>query len=358
MIIGLAIPSLNSGGAERVICSLANHWADEGHEIHIFKFTSGEAFFDLDNKIEVHTIETNTDSGIIGKLKNLQLTLKQYKLALKSAKIEQLISFMTIVNIYSIMAARKLKIPVVISERNNLYNTPISFPWNKLRQRLFKKANAIVLQTTDSEKCFKDLSIPLPDNKTVIANPLAPNYIRKINLNEKSKKIIHAGRFDQYKQQDLFIEAIAKLDLKDWNVELVGDGPNRAKVEALMLEKGLQDQVSFLGKRQDLDHLFKTASIFVMTSNSEGFPNVLCEAMASACAPISFDCQFGPKDIINTNNGLLIEVNHLEELSKAIQFLMDNDNKRRALAQEALDIQEDLNLNIIADQWMKLFQSI
>ena len=108
------------------------------------------------------------------------------------------------------------------------------------------------------------------------------------------------------------------------------------------------------GISSDVELHYKKASIFVLSSRGEGFPNVLCEAMGYGCPSISFDCLTGPSDIIKHNeNGLLIQAEDVNALSDSIQNLMCNQNKRKLLSSNAFKISENLDIEKISNKWLE-----
>ncbi|MDG1516495.1 MAG: glycosyltransferase [Flavobacteriales bacterium] len=358
MIIGLAIPSLNSGGAERVITTLANYWANKNKEVHLFVFNDSDSFYALHPSIKIHCFTQTPSKNPIARITNILKPVKGYKMTLKEVKPSVVISFLTIVNIFSLKACTDLNIPVIISERNNVLDSPQKFHWNYLRKTNYKKASAIVLQTKRSLKCFSQLSIKLPKNQRVIFNPLSEEYQQEVNLLRKEELIISIGRFDDYKQQDVLLKALSTIDLKNWKVIFVGEGKNLETVKQLSKDLNLEDKVSFLGKRKDVVKLLERASIFTLTSKSEGFPNALCEALSQGCACISFDCEFGPDEIINKENGILVEAQNTGELAEAIDQLIVSDEKRVELSLNGMEIKENLSVEKIVAKWEDVIESV
>jgi GalNAc-alpha-(1->4)-GalNAc-alpha-(1->3)-diNAcBac-PP-undecaprenol alpha-1,4-N-acetyl-D-galactosaminyltransferase len=358
MIIGLAIPSLNSGGAERVITTLANYWANKNKEVHLFVFSNSDSFYKLHPSIKIHCFEQIPSKNPIAKFTNILKPVKSYKTTLMEVKPSVVISFMTIVNIFSIKACTDLNIPVIISERNNVVDTPQKFHWNFLRKANYKKASAIVLQTKRSLSCFSQLNIKLPTIQQVIFNPLSEECQQEVNLVGKEDLIISIGRFDDHKQQDLLLKALSTIDLKNWKVILVGEGKNLETVKQLSRDLNLENKVSFLGKRKDVASLLEKASIFTLTSKSEGFPNALCEALAKGCACVSFDCEFGPGEIINKENGILVEAQNIEKLAEAINKLIVSAEKRVELSSNGMKIKEDLSVEKVIAKWENVIESV
>ena len=134
-------------------------------------------------------------------------------------------------------------------------------------------------------------------------------------------------------------------DLKEVNNDL----------EEIVKKFNLEDRVTLLGFVEDMEYVYRKASIYVLSSIREGFPGGLCEAMGYGCTSIAFNCPTGPKEIIdNDKNGILVEANNINELSNQIQILIDDDEKRYSLSIEAQKITSWLEMKAISEQWIDL----
>ena len=124
-------------------------------------------------------------------------------------------------------------------------------------------------------------------------------------------------------------------------------------------ELGLNDNIVLLGGVKDLAPLYQSVKIFVLTSQYEGFPNALCEAMANGCACISYDCATGPAEIITTEkNGLLIEQQNESAFATALSALMNDEEKIQRFSAAATGIRDMLDENTIMKQWETLIDEL
>jgi GalNAc-alpha-(1->4)-GalNAc-alpha-(1->3)-diNAcBac-PP-undecaprenol alpha-1,4-N-acetyl-D-galactosaminyltransferase len=137
-------------------------------------------------------------------------------------------------------------------------------------------------------------------------------------------------------QKDLIL-AFAGIESRDrWALEFVGDGPDRQVLGDLCERLDLQDSVTFLGQRCDVEELLQDSAIFAFTSLTEGFPNALAEAMAAGCACISYDCPTGPSELINHGaSGFLVEAGDESEYSRLLQRLVDEPDLRAQFSSNA-----------------------
>ena len=127
------------------------------------------------------------------------------------------------------------------------------------------------------------------------------------------------------------------------------------KLKNLALQLGVQDRVILPGRVGNVADWYLAADLFVMTSETEGFPNALIEALAHGVAAISYDCLTGPREIINHGiNGILVETNDQIDLENQIRELVKNDQKRKDMATAGKNIKETLAINSIMARWDKV----
>jgi glycosyltransferase involved in cell wall biosynthesis len=140
---------------------------------------------------------------------------------------------------------------------------------------------------------------------------------------------------------------------KSWTLHIIGDGPDRQKLENEALLLGLNGRVKFYGHLKEFGNIIGESEIFVLPSLYEGFPNALIEAMSVPLPCISSDCVAGPADIINNGmNGILVEPGNVEALALAINQLIEHPELRQRLAQEAFKIRDTLAFDRIAKQYL------
>ena len=172
---------------------------------------------------------------------------------------------------------------------------------------LHKRVNGIIAQTSYAADFYrKAYSCPIE---------IIPNFLREIKeyKHEQINQIISVGRCSSEKGQHYLIEAFSKINNTTWQLAIVGDGPCLKELKALAIKLGIYDRVIFTGFREDVDFYLSQSKIFALTSLIEGFPNALIEAMATPLAPVSFNCNAGPSEIIeHGKNGFLVEVGNIE----------------------------------------------
>jgi glycosyltransferase involved in cell wall biosynthesis len=200
---------------------------------------------------------------------------------------------------------------------------------------------------------------PSLKNIKIIPNPLPFYPENSSSLN--NKKVLIVGKQSYQKGQDLLIQAwkIVMEKHSDWVLEIVGKVDESMGLKQQVSKLGLIEQVHFFEPEKNIEQKYSNTSIYVMSSRYEGFGMVLIEAMAFGVPCISFNCNYGPSDIIDPNkNGLLIPNGDVNSFALAIIELIENPQKRSALGFQAkIDAQKYLPEKIVK-QWDELFQLI
>ena len=154
------------------------------------------------------------------------------------------------------------------------------------------------------------------------------------------KRVIAVGRLDYQKGFDRLVKAweIVCRDeqLKDWRLDIFGQGEWRAMLQSMIDERDMQDRICLNEPTERIFDEYRESSIIVMSSNYEGFGMVLVEAMSCGVPAISFDCVCGPKDIINHgDNGMIVKNDDIEGLAEAMKMMMCDDNARKRMGENA-----------------------
>ena len=352
MRIALIISSLGCGGAERVLCSIANYWARKNYKIAILTLDNSAPFYLLEENVELEPLSLlkNSDSAFSAIANNIA-RIKVIKKKLIEIDPDIVISFMTETNVISTIACRIIAKPIIISERI-CYDFLKSRAWTFLRKLVYGFSNALILQTRYDKEKYNHLS-----NTFVINNPLSLKEIRPNAKREKN--ILAVGRLDRAKGFDRLIRVFSRLEHTDWKLTIIGEGSERNSLEKLMCGLSSEDKIRMPGKTKEIEQWYQKASIFVLSSRVEGFPNVLCEAMAYGCACVSFDCISGPNEIITDNvDGYLVKNGDMNALAEKLRFLINHPAERRRIGNEAVKIRERLNIDSIMSEWDKVIKRI
>lgn len=353
--ITFIISSLSGGGAERVATNLANYFCHFGFNVHIlysFVYEQRPAYA-LDKRVTIiplpEEIKCETQSYWEGKL-NIIRIIRHLRKTINHLNPDIIVSFMAKTNIFAILATVGSGVSLVISERV-CHDFLVERTWRVLRRMLYPFADGlVVLSRYDYEK-YKYVK-----NKRIIFNPLVLKSAETQFNTGRDRIILAVGRLDKQKGFDLLLKAASQIDLTGWKVIILGDGQERENLASEVSKLNLSKKVIFAGWASNVEDYYKKASVFVLSSRHEGFPNALAEAMAYGCACVAFDCKTGPSDIIRPDvNGLLVENGNVAQLAGAIQKLIDDKHLRSSLAYEAQKISSELSIDSIASSWSDFF---
>ncbi|HWL51007.1 MAG TPA: glycosyltransferase family 4 protein [Chthoniobacteraceae bacterium] len=360
--VALVIHALVGGGAERVMAMIANHWAGEGREVTLLTLDDGSTppFHSVDCRVACRPLGIAGVSGHPGQsIINNLLRICRLRAALKEADPEVVISFMSSVNVITLLAMAGTGIPVVVSERVDPRFHPVGRAWEVLRRLTYRSASRIVVQSHAVREFFP---VPLRRRAVVIPNPVAKCAVQQESLPHRpGRTLVAMGRLEAQKGFDLLLRAFRALAVRhpQWRLEIYGEGSLRKELEAGIRGSGLQEQVFLCGMTRQPMAIFRRADLFVLPSRYEGFPNVLCEAMACGVAVVSFDCPSGPRDILRHGvDGLLVPPEDVEALGNAIDRLMRNDAERRRLAARGREVTERFSPEKIMGQWLTLTDEV
>ncbi|HLO69040.1 MAG TPA: glycosyltransferase family 4 protein [Holophaga sp.] len=351
---------MQSGGAQRVMSILANAWAAQGREVSLLTLEGpgSRPFFPLDSRVRYIPLGLSSQSiGLAQKVSNNAARLRRLRRELRGIRPDLLLSFIDRTNVLALFGCTGLGFPVVVSERVDPASYDIGRIWNLLRMLSYPLAASIVVQVASIRSFFPSF---LRKRIHVIPNPVLPPG-PDLPAAETRPRIIGAGRLTSYKGFDLLLEAFARVANRhpEWRLDLLGEGPERSALEAQARELGLGGRVRLMGNRSDITAQMRGADIFVLSSRAEGFPNVLCEAMAAGVAVVSFDCPTGPSDILRPGvDGLLVPLADVPGLAEALDRLMGSSELRRDLAARAPEILERFGESSILEQWEACFRGL
>lgn len=155
------------------------------------------------------------------------------------------------------------------------------------------------------------------------------------------------------KRFDLLLRAFHLLGRPNLHLAILGEGPERESLLLLAHELELKNRLHLPGWVDDLEAWYRHAACFVLSSRHEGWPNVLMEALANGCPTVSFDCDFGPSEILEGGKwGLLIPEGDVKALAAGIARVLDDDALRRRLAAEGPKRAREFSVEKIAPRWL------
>ena len=348
--------SMNKGGAERVVSNLSNYFANT-NEVIIISTSNSDSEYELNEKIKYIKLDNKKKSKLFF-LKNVKRIFKLRKI-LKIQKPDIVVSMLPNPT-YRLMVAKVfLNVKTIISVRNDPNKEYNNFFKKILTKFLYSKANGFIFQTPDAQKWFPD---KIQQKSTVIPNPINEKFIGEPFKGTREKTIVTVGRLTEQKNHQLLIDAFSEVSKKhdDYTLKIYGEGNLKDKLTAQIDSLNLTDKVKLMGQTDNVKEAIYKAGMFVLSSDYEGMPNALMEAMALGIPSISTDCPIGgPKFLIKNNeNGILFPVKDKNSLVKAINTLIEDREFAKKIGQEANKICDSLNPQKINKTWEEYIKQI
>ena len=358
------VSSMQGGGAERVAALLCNAWAETGHEVALMPtfVGRGECVYPLDARVRLEFLADHVRTTN----KTVWTSLWRFwalRKAIRDFSPDVVVSFLTHVNVVAIIAAMGMDVPVIVSERSYPPLLPLNWFWSLMRRLTYSMASCVVVQTGIVREWIEKYC---PGSRVkVIPNPVAwplsldkPIVEPQAWVAQDRKLLLSVGRLGPEKGFDLLLDALASVvkDFPDWDLVILGEGPEREALEAKRVALGLAGRVFMPGRAGNVGAWYERADLYVMTSRYEGFPNTLLEAMAYGLPVVSFDCEAGPRDIIRHEvNGLLVAPGKGDEgLAAALRCLMRNDALLSRMGEAACEVRERFSMETVKEFWAEV----
>ncbi len=369
MRIGLLIPNLRAGGAERVACLLTAAWAEAGHQVVLITFDTPDSD-DFGTPPGVQRLVlggAQVTRGWATLAKNARRVWRVRR-ALRELRLDVALSFLMESNVCLALAGIGSGTVCIGSERNYPPALPCGVLRSAVRRQAYAALDALVAASAGTAAWARAATRARAVH--VIANPLQWPLPRRPCRHPPEACVpaghpllLAVGRLDAVKQFDHLLRAFAALAggagaRVHWHLAIVGEGAERAALQAQVQALGLAGLVSLPGLSSDVAAWYRRADLFVLTSAAEGFPNALLEALASGVPAVSYDCPTGPGELVVPGlNGLLVPPGDEAALAHALAALMDDDAARQRLRGSATTLRRAHEPQRIAAQWIDTFRA-
>ena len=353
--------TLEYGGSSKMMIFIANALAKIGHEVIIFMYENATeedvrkiTLQKLNNRVKF--IEYN---GIAVSSNKHINNIKIIKKTIAEQRPDVIVSFLTFPNFYATIVGNLLGIPVIISERGNPY--VIKNIKDKIVYSFFNFASGAVFQTEGAKAYF---SKRLQKQSCVIPNPVVrENDNVRFDTSTDNHEIVFIARFENMqKRQDLMVNALEKVVkvFPDTILKFYGTGKDLPMIENIVKEKNLESNVRFIGYTNNPEEEMVKSEVFVLTSDYEGIPNSLIEAMSVGMPVVSTDCDPGGARMLIEDgvNGILVPKNDAQGIADAIIRIFKDKELREKLSREAYKITEKYTEEKIAEQWHDYITSV
>jgi GalNAc-alpha-(1->4)-GalNAc-alpha-(1->3)-diNAcBac-PP-undecaprenol alpha-1,4-N-acetyl-D-galactosaminyltransferase len=352
--ICLVIPSLQAGGMERVMAEIAFYFCKKNDiETHLVLYgITAEIFYKVPDTLIIHKPPFRFDNK--WRFYYTIKTLFFLRREIKRINPGSILSFGEYWNNFLLVSVFGLRYPVFVSDRSQP-DKSLGWTQDTLRHFLYPRAKGIILQTEKAKTIF--LSKNRHNNIAVIGNPI--RSFDDFNLTQKKENwVIMVGRLIWTKNQDKLIEMFAAVSPTDWKLIIVGYDhlrqSNLERLKNLANELRIAERVEFLGKTDNVDELYARSSIFAFTSSSEGFPNVIGEAMAAGLPVIAYDCVAGPSEmIIDGYNGYLIPLFDNKQFEAKLAYLIKEKNIREKFGSNARQSIKKFSIESVCEAFFK-----
>jgi len=353
-IIAFHIPSLVDGGAERVICNLANHFAAKGYRVYmITSEMEDRQYHKLDERVTRVMLPKPQGNRVLKIVRRLGILRK----AIRDTGAPVVVSFIGKANLRAILATRFMKTKVIVSVRSAPAR---EYKGKELAAKLlFRLAEGVVFQTEMARDYFGK---SVRRRSVLLMNPLLGDFSKPRYEGLRTREIVTVGRLHSVKNHEMLIQAFdgIKEEFPDAVLRIYGDGDHREKLERLIAELNCGDRVFLEGNCDTVADTIWKSALFVLSSDTEGMPNALLEAMALGLACISTDCPCGgPRMLIRDGqNGILIPVGDVDALEKAMSKLLSEPELADCLGREAEKVKEQYAPEKIYRLWDDYITSV
>jgi glycosyltransferase involved in cell wall biosynthesis len=380
-VLILLMSAWGMGGTIRAAHNMAGHLAGQGYEVEIASIfrLRGDPFFagGFPPGVKVTALDDHRPEGTPRALRPVRWLLRQFASVLVTREDHHVDWWNLWVDVQlARLLRRRTGILVTTRPSLNLIAAEHSGPglitvgleqinlrlWKrrlkKAMGRHYPKLDALVALTDDDVEAYDKLL------KGRLRLERIPNTVHAMGGPDPDlgrRTLVAAGRLTHQKGFDLLIPAFAQIaaDHPRWRLRIHGKGQQKAELERLIAEHGLDKRVQLAGPAQDMGAAMAKASIFVLSSRFEGFPLILIEAMSKGLAVVSFDCPTGPAEIIDDHrNGILVPHKDVDALARGMSELMGDEDKRRRYAAAAAETSREYSIEAIGPKWEALFESL
>lgn len=320
----IAIHGLAHAGAERVAASWASYLARHGHIVSVIVYGQDEERYDLDSGVKICPIADTREAYF-------QLSKAQQLLRIRSIvrreKPHILISFLPKMQINMMLATFGMGIKRIETVRNNPWVDKDVEGKRFLWDLCFRRSDQIIVQTQEQAAYFPG---KLQKKCVVISNPISRDFAetQKRYGEGRVRRFVAVARLNPQKNYPMMIRAFAQAARENpgCTLDIYGGGSpeSQQKLQDLIRQLGMEEKICLRGWRKDISEVLTSCDAFLMSSDYEGMPNALAEAMAAGLVCLSTDCRTGPKDMIDSGkNGFLAETGNVQAFARGIRTILD-----------------------------------
>lgn len=341
------------GGAEKMLINLANEMGNRNHQVYMISLSQNNPCYPLSEKI-VYSYQEDQSKR---RLWNICIRFKALKECIEDVKPDLVIHFNFQSAYFCAFMGGKICHKTIYAERGDPSDNEYSGVMGILRKYTFKKLKGFVFQSAGARDYFDN---SIRERSVVIHNPVFINKNDYAIPLKRDKRIVTVGRLHKQKNQRLIIDAFYKVrnSLPEYKLEIYGDGEEYKDLSEYISTLNMSDRITLNGSFKNIYERIFTAALFVLSSDYEGMPNALLEAMALGIPCISTDCKpGGVREIIqNEKNGLIVPCGDSERLANAMMYILENDNIARRFSSAGKQVCDDFSPDKIYSDWERFFE--
>lgn len=393
--LALLVNQLGNGGAERVVSLLANHLDRRVIDVCVLciekNAIGNDNFYQIPSDIPIYYLDEQPTSNS-GFVKLLEIPLLAWKLSrfIRQHKIQVVQSHLFRASYANLLAKQWLKLTGHAHQAQVVFPNPLSHYDKagtvgkvnlKLIQWLYPLADQMIFKSIEmQQQANQRFTAFRPVAQTVIYNPYNLDEIQQksqaainFTFDDTKRYLVTVGRLIKLKRLEVIFAALKQLP-ENIELILVGNGQDEDDYRQQAETMGLSQRVHFVGAQKNPFAWVAKADLFILASESEGFPNVLAEAMACGTAVVASDCTSGPREILapNTNPsehlkvgdtaeattyGLLYAVGDSEQLALGIQQCLNDTTRNQHCVQAAQQRVQDFSLPVIMQQYQQVIMA-
>jgi len=368
MKIHVFIAHMGIGGAERVCVNLANEFADKGNEVHI-------VVLNLENDVNTHLLDSRVQVHSLG-VSRLRYAAPAMLGYVKKYRPPFLFVFGNEMAVI-LNKMRKLHLvntPLIVRVLNNVNISlakednvsPIVESYLQKAQKQLADMEHVIAQCDAMKEQLLEKKLVKREQISRVYNPVSRDLIVKTlkirvpfakREADRIREIVFIGRLDPQKNLPHLVEAFTMLYKKMPNtcLRLIGNGNLTDAIKKMVEDKGLSECVSFEGVCKDMEKIYAKADMIVLSSEYEGMPNCLIEAIGCGIPIVSYDCPIGPREIVVDDvNGYLVKYNDINQLAEKMEECLKRDWDEERIRRTA----EKFDVSYIAKEYIDLFEKV
>ena len=335
------------GGAEKQNVMLANAMAERGHDVTLITISVDNNCYPLDKRVEyIYLPDRKTNAlRIVSRYQDIKKKLKEIK-------PDVTVNFWFQSAYMTALMKKSITGKVIYSERGDPGDKEYSGMMGIVRSLTLPRIDGFVFQSKGAQSFFNN---SVQSRSTVIPNPVFVKAENYPEVKERRKAIVTVGRLHPQKNHKLLIDAFALVAdlISDYTLEIYGDGELKDELQRQIGDLGLNNRVFLKGTSKEIHKLIYDAALFVLSSDYEGLPNTLLEAMALGIPSISTDCRpGGAREIIEDGiNGRIVPIGSEKILATEILNVLSDTELTEKYSKNALISSRRFNTENIYNSW-------